>query len=437
MRFPPAAGPLVGRCQVPGDKSIGHRALLFGAIAEGESHLRGLSSGEDNLSTRRCLEALGVSLRSDATGLTVRGQGLRGLRAPAGPLDCGNSGTTARLMAGLVAGAGLRARFVGDASLSGRPMGRVAAPLRAMGAQVEGREEGGRLYLPLEVAGGALEGLRYESPVASAQVKSCVLLAGLGAAGPTELIEPAPSRDHTERMLAAMGAPLEAGPGWARVQPLRHPLRPLELEIPGDPSSAAFLAVAAALVPGSALRVEGVCLNPTRDAFIDVLSEMGAQIARRDLGEQAGEPVGALEVEGGVPLRGVRVEGPRVPSLIDEIPILAVAAAAAEGETVFEGVGELRVKESDRIAAVCALLAGLGVEVEAWETGFRVVGQGPNARLHAAAPFNPAGDHRLAMSAAVAALITGEGVEVEDFACSAVSFPGFDQVLAGLQRTPR
>ncbi len=332
MTLHPAAGPLKGQVEVPGDKSIGHRSLILGALADGPSTVTGLSAGADVASTRRCLEALGVRFEDLGPGaVRVHGTGLDGLTEPAGPLDAGNSGTTVRLLAGVVAGRGFPVTFTGDASLSRRPMARVATPLRRMGALVEGTDRGGSLTLPLTVTGAGLQAIHYESPVASAQVKSCVLLAGLRAIGRTAVSEPAPSRDHTERMLAAMGAPLTVDGPTVRLEGPVARLAPVDRVVPGDPSSAAFLVAAACLVPGSEVRVENVCLNPTRIAFVDALRKLGADVAVEDAREVGGEPVGTLVARYAGRLRGVDLEGADVAGLIDEVPVLAAVAAAGRG----------------------------------------------------------------------------------------------------------
>ena len=431
MTLHPAAGPLKGQVEVPGDKSIGHRSLILGALADGPSTVTGLSAGADVASTRRCLEALGVRFEDLGPGaVRVHGTGLDGLTEPAGPLDAGNSGTTVRLLAGVVAGRGFPVTFTGDASLSRRPMARVATPLRRMGALVEGTDRGGSLTLPLTVTGAGLQAIHYESPVASAQVKSCVLLAGLRAIGRTAVSEPAPSRDHTERMLAAMGAPLTVDGPTVRLEGPVARLAPVDRVVPGDPSSAAFLVAAACLVPGSEVRVENVCLNPTRIAFVDALRKLGADVAVEDAREVGGEPVGTLVARYAGRLRGVDLEGADVAGLIDEVPVLAAVAALAEGSTRFAGVGELRVKESDRIATTCELLARFGVATEARSGGFVVHGrEGP---LPAPGTIRTHGDHRIALTAAVLALVADGPTELDDPGCMDVSFPGFPEVLLRL-----
>lgn len=417
-------GPLSGIVRVPGDKSISHRAAILGALAEGRTVISNFLDGEDCLSTLGCLAALGVPVSRDKETIVVEGVGLNGLKEPADVLNAGNSGTTARLLLGVLAGQPFYTVLSGDASLRSRPMGRVIEPLAAMGARFYGRKEG--RYLPVTVIGGALKPVHYNTPVASAQLKSALLLGGLYADGWTQVDEPAPSRDHTERMLAAFGAKVEYGPGWARV--LGHPrLTGQHINVPGDISSAAFFMVAAAVVPGSDVLIKRVGVNPTRTGIIDVLREMGADLSLEHQGTEGGEPVADIRVRGSK-LRGVEIGGPIIPRLIDELPVLAVAALFAGGDTVVRDAGELRLKETDRIAAMTGELRSLGGNIEALPDGFRVRGglglAGGQSHSH--------GDHRVAMSLAVAALNCREPVEIEDTACIAISYPGFLQTLAGL-----
>lgn len=426
LRVGPPAGRLAGACRVPGDKSICHRALLLGALADGESRIDGFPGGADVCATLDGVERLGA--RAERAGSAVRLVGAGLALGPAGEvaLDCGNSGTTMRLGAGLVAGGPGVVVLDGDGSLRRRPMERIAAPLRRMGATVETTE--GRA--PLRVRGGALVGIDYALPVASAQVKSAVLLAGLRARGTTRVREPLPSRDHTERMLAHQGVRLARHPDGVSLEG-GQPLRPLALTLPGDPSSAAFLAVAALLVPGSALRVEGVCVNPTRTGAFTVLSRMGAALSVDGVREAAGEPIGDVVVEH-APLRGTAVPPEEIPAAIDELPILAVAAAFATGETRFTGAAELRVKESDRIAAL-EQLRPLGVDVTALADGLVV--RGDPARRLRGGRIVTGGDHRIAMAFAVAALRADDGLVIDDPDCADVSFPGFFDLLRALGAT--
>lgn len=397
--------PLRGRIRVPGDKSISHRALLLGALAEGTSVVRGLSTGDDVARTAAAVAALGA---------TVDGERITGgrdrLHEPRDVVDVGNSGTSIRLLAGLCAGFDWLTVLVGDESIAGRPMDRVREPLRLMGAAVDGR--GGGRFTPLVVRGGGLKGIDYQPPVPSAQVKSAVLLAGLGAEGETVVREPVPTRAHTEEMLGACGAQVEAGDGRVALRASR--LRPFELDVPGDPSAAAFWVVAACIVPGSDLVVENVYLGQARAGFLDVLDRMGADVT------VAGSDVRARYR----PLRATEVGGAEIPGLIDEIPVLAVAAAAAEGTTVFSGAAELRVKESDRITTVASELAALGAQVEPAADGLAVTGgslRGGVVRAH--------GDHRVAMAMAVAGMAAAGPTVVEGWDAVSTSYPDFEQTL--------
>jgi 3-phosphoshikimate 1-carboxyvinyltransferase len=409
---------LRGTLRTPGDKSVSHRALLIGALAEGTSRIEGLSDGEDVACTRRAVEALGVAVERVEGGLTLAG-GRSRLHAPTGPIDCGNSGTGMRLLAGLVAASPWRTELRGDASLSSRPMDRVAEPLRAMGARVRGRTA--RCLPPLVVDGSLLQGVTWEPPMASAQVKSAILLAGLGADGETVVCEAVPTRAHTEEMLEASGADIVVEP-WRsgkRVVLRPGPLRPRTWVVPGDPSQAAFWIVAACVVPDSAVRVDGVYGGPSRLGFVEVLRRMGARV---DVWDGPGGAVTLAATAG--PLEATKIRAEEIPSL-DEVPILAVAAACAAGRTVFADVGELRVKEVDRLAAVVRLLEAFGVEAEVEGDELRVQGVGPTGAL-TPGRFRSEGDHRMAMAAAVAALAAGPGESViEGFEAVATSYPGF------------
>jgi len=400
---------------VPGDKSISHRAYLFAAMATGRSRIENIGGGDDTHATRLALEHLGVRIRTGAGGVvTVQSAGVDGMREPEVVIDCANAGTCLRLMAGLLAGRPFHATLTGDASLRRRPMARVVEPLRAMGAAIDGRD-GGRLA-PLAIRGGGLTGIRHSPAVASAQVKSALVLAGLQASGTTEIAEPGQSRDHTERMLAAFGAPVEVRDGVVRVS--AGAPQAFEMSVPGDPSSAAFFVVAATITPGSDVLLQDVALNPTRLGFVHVLRRMGASIDVRAKGESGGEPVGDLAVRYAA-LTGTVVEGDEVPSVIDEIPVLAVAAAFAEGVTEFRDAAELRVKESDRIGTVEQELTQLGVGVEQLTDGLVIRGGRPRA-----ATLKSHGDHRIALAAAVAAhAIDGESM-VRGFKVASVSYPG-------------
>ncbi|MDI3327337.1 MAG: 3-phosphoshikimate 1-carboxyvinyltransferase [Alicyclobacillaceae bacterium] len=415
---------LRGQVRVPGDKSISHRAVLFGALAEGTTRVDGFLFGADCLRTVACVRALGVPVEEDGDAVLVHGQGLDGLREPDDVLDVGNSGTTIRLLMGLLAGRDFYACLTGDASIRRRPMERVVKPLRSMGARIDGRR-GGELA-PLTVRGGGLRAIKYQMPVASAQVKSAILLAGMFAKGVTGVKEPAPSRDHTERMLQAFGAPLSRRSGFIEIErPLR--LNPCRIRVPGDPSSAAFLLVAALITRKSEVVLEDVGVNPTRTGLLDVLWAMGANLAAEQGGEQAGEPVARLIARSG-PLRGVRVGGELIPRLIDEIPILAVAAAFAEGVTEIRDAAELRVKETDRIRTVAEELRKFGADVGELEDGLVIRG---GSRLRGARCHSH-GDHRIAMAMAVAGLAAEGETVVEGWEAADVSFPGFAGLLEDL-----
>lgn len=412
-----------GRVRVPGDKSISHRALMFAALASGRSRVGRILQSADVQSTAGVLRALGATIPALGTEIVIDGRGLRGLRRSAEPLDCGNSGTTTRLMAGICAGHPFASRFEGDASLSRRPMARVARPLEAMGARVE-LSPGGRL--PMTVHGGPLRPLEWMSDKSSAQIKSAILLAGLVGGVPVTVREPERSRDHTERMLRASGATLSEVDGVRLEPPAMLP--GLQLDVPGDPSSAAFLAALAALAGAGTLTIEGVCLNPTRTGFYRALERMGAHVALEVSGEQGGEPVGEITVESGAPLRGTTVAGAEVPSLIDELPLLACLAARAEGTTEIRDAAELRVKESDRIATVVSNLLALGASAEELPDGMRVTGSDRPLRGRVITE----GDHRLAMAFAVLGALPGNAIEIDDRDCAIVSFPGFWSLLTSL-----
>jgi 3-phosphoshikimate 1-carboxyvinyltransferase len=429
----PADRPLTGRLTVPGDKSVGHRALLFSLLSETPVRVTGLGSGADNGRSARAIVQLGARVERDGDAVVIHGAGLAGLRAPAGAVDCGNSGTTIRLLCGLLAAQPFATRLVGDESLSRRPMRRVIAPLSRMGAAIAGVGQGDDLVPPLVVvpAPGPLRGLAYELPVASAQVKSALLLAALWAEGATRLTEPGPSRDHTERLLAAMGAPLTVAGRTVTIDPARWDRR-LALDaiaVPGDPSSAAFLVAAGALA-GAGVTVGGVCVNPTRTGFLDVLAAMGAPVTAAAPVVEGGEPVADLTAAGGAGLRATEIAGDVTVRAIDEIPILAVLAARAAGATVIRDAEELRVKESDRIATTAAMLGAFGVAVEVRADGLVVEGR-PDRPL-AAARVDAAGDHRIAMAAAVAGLCADGPTRIDDCDNVATSYPGFVAALRGL-----
>lgn len=427
------SGGLVGRARPPGDKSISHRALLLNAMAVGRATARGLLEGEDVLAMAAALRALGARITreetSDGPVWTIDGVGVQGFREPDDILDMGNSGTAARLLAGAISGSDVFAVMTGDASLRSRPMGRVADPLSRMGATFFGRE-GGRL--PMALRGAAEPApIDYTSPVASAQVKSAILLAGLAAPGVTRVVEPAMSRDHTERMLARMGADIESGPadagGWS-VRLVGQPeLTPVDVDVPADPSSAAFPLVAAAILEGSEATLEHVGLNPARAGLIETLQEMGAAIEIRNRRETGGEPVGDLYVRGGR-LKGVDVPPERAASMIDEYPILSVAAAVAEGTTRMFGVGELRVKETDRIQAMATGLAAAGVAVETTEDTMTVKGGAVAGGARVASEL----DHRIAMAFLVLGMTSDAPVVVDDVSPIQTSFPNFFPLMESL-----
>ena len=424
MKIEPA-GTVRGDIAVPGDKSISHRALLLAAIADGESEIDGFGASEDTLSTAAALRALGADVSVEGERVRVGGVGLRGLREPAEPLDCGNAGTLMRLLPGMLAGHEGRFELTGDESLSSRPMERVAEPLRAMGAHVETTDG----HAPLVVEGGALAPVRWELPVASAQVKSCVLLAGLYAGdGPTTAVEPFPSRDHTERLLEVAGVRLRRKPREATVWPTER-LRPLSLEIPGDFSSAAPFVLAATLLAGSEVRLHGVGTNPTRTGFLAVLERMGARVAVFNRRVAGGEPVADLEVHS-AELTATEVGEEEVPALLDELPLFALAAAMAHGDSVVRGAAELRVKESDRLETVKDALRPLGVRIETRHDGLRV--RGVPSRPKGGGVVEVAGDHRIAMLGAIAGLVSREGVELRGAESAAVSFPDFFAMLDSL-----
>ncbi|HUI02629.1 MAG TPA: 3-phosphoshikimate 1-carboxyvinyltransferase [Acidimicrobiales bacterium] len=417
--------PLTGELRVPGDKSVSHRALILGALAAGTSVVRGLSHGEDVARTAAALRALGARVDDGRVSAGA------GLHAPAAPLDAGNSGTTMRLLAGVVAARPWTTVLTGDASLSGRPMDRVALPLRAMGAAVTG--QGPQCRPPLTVRGGALAGIDYTTPMASAQVKSCILLAGTGASGETVVREPVLTRRHTEELLARCGAALreETGADGTHVVTLRpSALEPFELDVPGDPSQAAFWLVAGCVVAGSALTVRGVYVGAGRRGFLDVLARMGARIEERPVTGPADLAATADVVVRAGPLEGTAVDGAEITGL-DEVPALAVAAACASGDTVFRSVGELRVKESDRLSGVAELVRAFGGRAEV---------DGDDLLVHGGGGLRPGaldarGDHRMAMAAAVAGLAAGEGpTRVAGWSAVATSYPEFGRDLAHLQR---
>ncbi len=420
-------GPLGGTLTVPGDKSITHRAIILSALADGDTAITGYCRGEDCLNTMRAFQAMGVRIEETPERLHVRGKGLWGLSEPDSPIDCGNSGTGIRLQAGLFAGQDFFVVLTGDESIRRRPMGRVVKPLRQMGATIAGRK-GGELA-PLAITGSRLHGVEFASPVASAQVKSCLLLAGLYAEGLTRITEPRRSRDHTERMFRHFGIPLRTegaaivlqgrpAVGW-RGMP--------SLPVAGDLSAAAFFLVGASIVPGSDVTIAGVGINPTRTGVLEVLAEMGADIQVLNQREEAGELVADLRVRS-ARLRGVHLGADRIPQTIDEFPILCVAAAVAEGETRITGAEELRVKESDRIATMAAELRKMGAAITETPDGLIIQGR-PRLRGASCVSY---GDHRVAMSLAIAGLVADAATTIDGTACIETSFPDFNSKLLKL-----
>ena len=418
---------LRGEVYLPGDKSVSIRALIFGALARGVSVIHGLGTGEDIRSAERCLGGLGVPVkRHSDSELEVTGAGLFGFREPAGELDAGNSGTTMRLMAGLLAGQKFTSTITGDHSLCSRPMRRVTEPLRLMGAQITGPENGA--YAPLTLHGKPLNGIHYHSPVASAQVKSCIFLAGLHAKGETTVTEPDVSRDHSERMLEYLGASVRRAGTSVTVSGLPD-LKAAELTVPGDISSAAFFIAAALILPGSEITLRNVGINPTRTGILDVVRLMGGEVEPVNQREQNNEPVADLVIRSGG-LRGITLEGDIIPRVIDEIPIIAVMATQAQSQTVIRDAAELRVKETDRITAVVRNLRAMGADIEEREDGMIIEG---NQNL-TGAPITCYSDHRIVMAFTVAGMAAGGETELEEEHWADISYPGFFNVLAQLKK---
>lgn len=435
----PASAGLHGEVTVPGDKSISHRAVMFGSLAEGTTEVTHFLQGEDCLSTIRCFKQMGIEIENTPEKIIIHGRGLHGLAQPSGLLDTGNSGTTTRLISGILAGQSFETVLNGDASLRTRPMGRIIRPLTQMGADIVSLEGNDRL--PLRILGGRLHGIRYESPVASAQVKSCVLLAGLYADGPTSVTEPALSRNHTELMLSSFGADIRSEGLSVTVQPEPR-LRGQKVSVPGDISSAAYFIAAALLIPGSEVLVRGVGINPTRDGFLKVCRAMGAYITELNVTVSGGEPVADLLVRSSS-LHGTVIEGSLIPTLIDEIPMIAVMAAFAEGETIIRDAAELKVKESDRIRTVTENLLAMDADVIPTDDGMLINSLTDHPRsygLHAAR-IDSFLDHRIAMSFAIAALAAAPGTGplpeetiIKDGSCVNISYPSFYEDLEKLMR---
>lgn len=431
----PAPQPLAGTVVIPGDKSIGHRALLFSLLSETPVRVLGLGDGADNGRSAKAITQLGAAIKRDGNALVIQGTGLRGMRAPEGAIDCGNSGTTIRLLCGLLAGQRFATGLVGDESLSSRPMARVIDPLRSMGATITGVPRGADLVPPLTVgpAIGALRALELSLEMASAQVKTAILLAGLYADGTTRVTEPGPSRDHTERMLAYLGAPLTVAgrtttittTGW------NGRLAGEGFSVPSDPSSSAFLVAAALLVGAGEVRLPNICVNPTRTGFLDAIAAMGGVVTLEDRDDSGPEPIATLVVRGAArALTATTIAGDLAVRSIDELPVLAILAARARGTTAVRDAGELRVKESDRIATTCAMLRGFGIECEASADGFTVEGR-PDRPLDPA-HVHAGGDHRIAMAAAVGGLVASGPTQIDDADNVATSYPGFAAALSAL-----
>jgi 3-phosphoshikimate 1-carboxyvinyltransferase len=413
-----------GALRVPGDKSISHRALILSALAKGESRVTGILESADVHSTAGVLRALGAKIPELSQDFVIGGRGVGSLATPASPLDCGNSGTTTRLMAGVVAGRPIEATFIGDASLSRRPMRRVARPLEAMGARIR-LDQGG---LPMTIWGSDLHDVIWQSEMASAQVKSAILLAALVAGVSAEVIEPQATRDHTERMLIARGAPVVIHDTGVRIDELAY-VEPLDVVVPGDPSSAAFFAGLAAISDGGSLRLENVCVNETRIGFLEQLGRMGAVVTQVDARLEGGEPVADVVVTPGE-LRAATITRADVPAMVDELPLLACLATRADGETTITGANELRVKESDRIAAVVANLRAIGADAEELPDGMKI--RGPSPAL--SGRITTHGDHRLAMAFGILGAAAGNSIEIDDRECVAVSYPTFWNDLASVTR---
>ncbi|MBZ0155037.1 MAG: 3-phosphoshikimate 1-carboxyvinyltransferase [Alphaproteobacteria bacterium] len=430
-------GSLKGEITPPPDKSLSHRAVMFASLAEGTSRVRNFLRAEDPLSTMRAFRSLGIGISEEPGGevpggeVIIHGKGLHGLQESFDVIDCGNSGTTVRLLSGILAGNPFFSVLTGDNSLKQRPMARVVAPLKSMGADISGRA--GDKYLPLAIRGGELKAVEYVMPVASAQVKSCLILAGLYAEGTTVITEPFRSRDHTERILAAMGAEISVEGLTVRVngQPPgggRRALQALDITVPADFSSAAFFMAASLIVPGSEVLVKGVGINPTRTGLLDVLRQMGGCVALRNEREVSGEPVADIHCTAADGLRAVTVGEESIPSLIDEFPILCILATQAEGTTEIRGAEELRVKESDRIRAMASELKKMGVGLEEFPDGIAIKGK---TKLKGC-PVESYDDHRIAMSLAVAALIAEGTTTIGNASCVDISFPGFFEQLRSL-----
>lgn len=428
VKVAPAEHGLKGEIIVPGDKSISHRAVIFGSIAEGKTEIDGFLEGEDNFSTINAFKAMGVEITAAGPNkITVKGSGLRGLKEPDDVIDAGNSGTTARLLAGLLSAQDFYTVMTGDPTLRRRPMKRVVEPLKLMGASIEGRK--GASLLPISIAGRELKGINYNTPVASAQLKSAILLAGIYAKGETIVNEPEKSRDHTERMLKLFGGDMAENGNSVMVRSTKS-LTGCKITVPGDISSSAFFMVGGAISPGSELLIRNTGINPTRTGIIKILQAMGAGLGIANERQSSGEPVADI-VAKSASLKGIDIDGPMLLPAIDEFPIICVAAAFAEGATRIRGAAELRVKESDRISSMAESLSAIGINVKEHSDGIDIEGIGKG--FANGGRINSRGDHRIAMAMAMAALRTQKGIEIEGAASVDVSFPGFFDMLEGVR----
>ncbi len=425
MDFTKTTKPLHGELTVPGDKSISHRSVMFGAISEGITEVTHFLKSADCLSTISCFRKMGITIEEEAQTLLIHGKGLHGLSAPAEVLDTGNSGTTTRLISGILAGQSFESHLIGDASICKRPMGRIMKPLQAMGADIA--SDRGNDCAPLTIKGHPLKAIHYDSPVASAQVKSCVLLAGLYADGPVSVTEPALSRNHTELMLSSFGACVTSFGTTATILPDPH-LVGQKVSVPGDISSAAYFICAALMVPGSEVLIRNVGINPTRDGILRVVRAMGADIEYRNIREQAGEKTADLLVRYTKDMHGTVIEGDLIPTLIDEIPVIAVLAATADGETVIRDAKELRVKESDRLTIMVDSLSAMGCDIEGTPDGMIIRGGRPMR----GAQIDSHLDHRIAMSFAVASLVAEGTTAIQNAECVNISYPEFYRDFASL-----
>lgn len=422
------SAPMNGEIHIPGDKSISHRSVMFGAIADGTTVVKNFLPGADCLSTIDCFRKMGVDIEQKGTDVVIHGKGLKGLKEPSDILDVGNSGTTIRLMMGILAGCEFHSTLIGDESIAKRPMKRVTGPLRQLGAKIDGRANGE--YTPLSIRGGNLKAISYESPVASAQIKSAVLLAGLQAEGTTTLTEPHKSRDHTERMLSMFGVSLHEDAQSVSIEG-GQTLKATDVFVPGDISSAAFFLVAGSIVPNSRIVLRNVGLNKTRTGIIDVLKQMGADLDIQEVDAKGGEPYGDLTISTSS-LKGIDISGDMISRLIDEIPIIALLATQAEGTTIIKDAAELKVKETNRIDTVVSELKKLGAHIEATDDGMKIYGK---TSLKGGAVVSSYGDHRIGMMLGIAACITEQAIEIEDTDAVRVSYPNFFEHIEYLTQT--